>query len=203
MSKLKTHCDLLEEKIREVLVPYPDPMSRKDFRTACRIGTRTSIYLLKSGLVPCVHTGKKTRCYKISKADVAEYLRRREMEPGYYTPPSGWYRDYPNHKPPASSVQTRIEYKIISKLLIRQYFEEQLASYPDVMSAAQISQATGYNAKTVAGWCRNGKLKSILQQPRYMVPKVWLLDFMASDEYNNICRKSGKHYAVIRELNQK
>ena len=156
MSKLKIHCDPLEEKIREVLAPYPDPMSRKDFRTACRIGTRTSIYLLKSGLVPCVHTGKKTRCYKISKADVAEYLRRREMEPGYYTPPSGWYQDYPNHKPPASSVQTRIKYEIISKLLIRQYFEEQLASYPDVMSAAQISQATGYNAKTVAGWCRNG-----------------------------------------------
>lgn len=82
-------------------------------------------------------------------------------------------------------------------------YDIHLEPYPDVMSAAQISQATGYNAKTVAVWCRNGKLKSILQQPRYMVPKVWLLDFMASDEYNNICRKSGKHYAVIRELNQK
>lgn len=46
-------------------------MSRNDFRIACHIGTRTSLYLLQSGLVPCIHTGKRTRCYKIAKADVA------------------------------------------------------------------------------------------------------------------------------------
>ena len=46
------------------------------FRQACHIGTRTSLYLLQSGLVPCLHTGKRTRCYKIVKADVAAYLRR-------------------------------------------------------------------------------------------------------------------------------
>ena len=71
------------------------------FRKACRIGTRTSIYLLQSGLVPCENTGKQTRCYKIAKSDVAAYLRRRLAEPAYYTPPSGWYKNYPNHKPPA------------------------------------------------------------------------------------------------------
>ena len=76
-------------------------MGRTDFRKACRIGTRTSIYLLQSGLVPCENTGKQTRCYKIAKANVAAYLRRRLTEPEYYTPPSGWYKNYPNHKPPA------------------------------------------------------------------------------------------------------
>ena len=64
---------------------------------------RQSIYLLQSGLVPCENTGKQTRCYKIAKADVAAYLRRRLAEPAYYTPPSGWYKNYPNHKPPAFS----------------------------------------------------------------------------------------------------
>lgn len=71
----------LEKQIAAQLAGYPDPMSRTDLRRACRIGTRTSLYLLQSGLVPCTHTGKKTRCYKIAKADVAEYLRRREREP--------------------------------------------------------------------------------------------------------------------------
>lgn len=57
----------LIKNIQKVLKPYPDPMSRNDFRETCKIGTRTSLYLLKSGLVPCIHTGKKTRCYKILK----------------------------------------------------------------------------------------------------------------------------------------
>ena len=44
--------DRLAEEIDVLLAPYPDPMSRNDFRQACHIGTRTSLYLLQSGLVP-------------------------------------------------------------------------------------------------------------------------------------------------------
>ncbi len=157
--------------------------------------------LLQSGLVPCTHTGKKTRCYKIAKADVAEYLRRREREPEYYTAPSGWYKNYPGHKPPARPLVQSINCEIVSRLLIRRCFEEQLAGSPDVLTAAQIARLTGYSAKTVSRWCSAGRLKSILRQPKYMVPKVWLLEFLASDDYNNICRKSGRHYAMIREFN--
>ncbi len=65
--------DRLAKEIDALLAPYPDSMSRNDFRIACHIGTRTSLYLLLSGLVPCIHTGKRTRCYKIAKADVAAY----------------------------------------------------------------------------------------------------------------------------------
>ena len=157
--------------------------------------------LLQSGLVPCTHTGKKTRCYKIAKADVAEYLRYREREPEYYTAPSGWYKNYPGHKPPARPLVQSINCEIVSRLLIRRCFEEQLAGSPDVLTAAQIARLTGYSAKTVSRWCSAGRLKSILRQPKYMVPKVWLLDFLASDDYNSICRKSGRHYAMIREFN--
>ena len=78
MKKKTISNDSLKEKIEEILTPYPDPMSRNDFRIVCHIGTRTSLYLLQSGLVPCKNNGKKTRCYKIAKKDVAEYLYRRE-----------------------------------------------------------------------------------------------------------------------------
>lgn len=194
--------DRLEKQIAAQLAGYPDPMSRTDLRRACRIGTRTSLYLLQSGLVPCTHTGKKTRCYKIAKADVAEYLRRREREPEYYTAPSGWYKNYPGHKPPARPLVQSINYEIVNRLLIRRCFEEQLAGSPDVLTAAQIARLTGYSAKTVSRWCSAGRLKSILRQPKYMVPKVWLLDFLVSDDYNNICRKSGRHYAMIRKISK-
>lgn len=36
----------LEKEIAATLAACPDPMSRTDFRKACHIGTRTSIYLL-------------------------------------------------------------------------------------------------------------------------------------------------------------
>ncbi len=87
MKKKLVSKDPLAEKIEEILTPYPDPMSRNDFRIVCHIGTRTSLYLLQSGLVPCKNNGKRTRCYKIAKKDVAEYLYRRESDPMHYTPP--------------------------------------------------------------------------------------------------------------------
>ena len=60
MKKKTVSNDSLKEKIEEILTPYPDPMSRNDFRIVCQIGTRTSLYLLQSGLVPCKNNGKKT-----------------------------------------------------------------------------------------------------------------------------------------------
>lgn len=52
MKKSNLFQDALEREIQDLLAPYPDPMGRTDFRKACRIATRTSLYLLQSGLVP-------------------------------------------------------------------------------------------------------------------------------------------------------
>ena len=96
MKKETVSKDPLAEKIEEILTPYPDPMSRNDFRIVCHIGTRTSLYLLQSGLVPCKNNGKKTRCYKIAKKDVAEYLYRRESDPMHTLRPAGGITTTPN-----------------------------------------------------------------------------------------------------------
>ena len=190
----------LKEKIKEILTPYPDPMSRNDFRIACHIGTRTSLYLLQSGLVPCKNNGKKTRCYKIAKKDVAEYLYRRESDPMRYTPPSGWYYNYPKHKKPAASLERKLNYKGEERLLAKEWYEQQLANYPDVLTVAQVCEVTGYQRHTILKWCSKGLLKTILQTPKYMIPKVWLLEFVTSDFFNEIGRKCGKHYAAIKEI---
>ena len=44
MNEQTTTQDRLAEEIDALLAPYPDPMSRNDFRIACHIGTRTSLY---------------------------------------------------------------------------------------------------------------------------------------------------------------
>ena len=142
MKKSNLFQDTLEREIQDLLAPYPDPMGRTDFRKACRIGTRTSIYLLQSGLVPCENTGKQTRCYKIAKADVAAYLRRRLAEPAYYTPPSGWYKNYPAHKPPAFSLNGALVLTDTVRQRIRRWYERLLARQPDVLNARQIARIT-------------------------------------------------------------
>ena len=190
MKKTNLFQDALERQIQDLLAPYPDPMGRTDFRKACRIGTRTSLYLLQSGLVPCENTGKQTRCYKIAKSDVAAYLRRRLAEPAYYTPPSGWYKNYPNHKPPAFGLN--------GALLLTD-----AARQPDVLDARQIAQVTGYASRTVSRWCTEGRLKAFPYQHTYKVPKEWLLEFLTSEDYNSITRKSKEHYAMIAAVEPK
>ena len=155
---------------------------------------------LQSGLVPCKNNGKKTRCYKIAKKDVAEYLYRRESDPMHYTPPSGWYYNYPKHKKPAASLERKLNYKGEERLLAKKWYEQQLANYPDVLTVAQVCEVTGYQRHTILKWCSKGLLKTILQTPKYMIPKVWLLEFVTSDFFNEISRKCGKHYAAIKEI---
>ena len=197
MKKANLFQDTLERQIQDLLASYPDPMGRTDFRKACRIGTRTSIYLLQSGLVPCENTGKQTRCYKIAKADVAAYLRRRLAEPAYYTPPSGWYKNYPNHKPPAFGLNGALVLTDATRRRVRRWYENLLARQPDVLDAHQIARVTGYASRTVSHWCAEGRLKAFSHQHTYKVPKEWLLEFLTSEDYNSITRKSKEHYAMI------
>lgn len=54
-------------KYRYLLNQYPETVQKEQFRIICHISKRTARYLLQSGLVPCVQSGKKTRNYTIMK----------------------------------------------------------------------------------------------------------------------------------------
>ena len=54
-------------KIKET---YPEKIGLEQMRVICHISKKTARYLLKSGLVPCIDTGKKTRQYIINTKDV-------------------------------------------------------------------------------------------------------------------------------------
>lgn len=97
------------------------------------------------------------------------------------TPPSGWYYNYPKHKKPAASLERKLNYKGEERLLAKEWYEQQLANYPDVLTVAQVCEVTGYQRHTILKWCSKGLLKTILQTPKYMIPKVWLLEFVTSD----------------------
>ena len=51
-------------KYRYLLNQYPETVQKEQFRIICHISKRTARYLLQSGLVPCVQSGKKTPLQK-------------------------------------------------------------------------------------------------------------------------------------------
>ena len=110
------------------------------------------------------------------------------------------YKTYPKHKKPAASLERKLNYKGEERLLAKEWYEQQLANYPDVLTVAQVCEVTGYQRHTILKWCSKGLLKTILQTPKYMIPKVWLLEFVTSDFFNEISRKCGKHYVAIKEI---
>ena len=65
----------------KILEEYPNGMTKDQFYRVARINKQHAKYLLDSGLVPCINTGKKTRKYHIATHDVITYLSDREDNP--------------------------------------------------------------------------------------------------------------------------
>ena len=75
----------------KILEDYPNGMTKDQFYRVARINKQHAKYLLDSGLVPCINTGKKTRKYHIATHDVITYLCDREDNPEKYKVPMGFY----------------------------------------------------------------------------------------------------------------
>ena len=77
--------------IVQQLDALPATITKDQFYRICHISKRHAKYLLDSGLVKCVDSGKKTRKYKIEMKDVLAYLIDRELDPEKYRAPAGYY----------------------------------------------------------------------------------------------------------------
>lgn len=170
----------------------PDVITKEQFYRICHISKSTALTLLKNGTVPCEHSGKKTRCYKIKKEDVKKYLESKGKFPEYYTVPRGWYANSPTKPPYALSEDTT------NKLYA--YYAELLSDYKDVMLAQDIVKLTGYAKATINGWCAKGHLDSFEKENKYYIPKVFLIEFFCSTYFCSIIRKTSWHIQTINEF---
>ena len=75
--------------IVQQLDALPATITKDQFYRICHISKRHAKYLLDSGLVKCVDSGKKTRKYKIEMKDVLAYLIDRELDPEKIPRPFG------------------------------------------------------------------------------------------------------------------
>ena len=158
----------------------PDIITKDQLYRICHISKSTALYLLRSGKIPCEYTGKKTRCYKIKKADVITYLEKRKVFPESYSAPAGWYKGNYTVK-----MKTEVPKQVLENM--RLYYTELFAQYPDVMT-------------TINNWCKKGYLRAFKRNNVNHIPKVYLIEFFCSKYFRTIVRKSDWHIRVLREF---
>jgi len=170
----------------------PEVMTLDQLYQISHISKSTARFLLRSGKIPCLYSGKKTRCYKILKADVKTYLADREQFPEYYKATRGWYSKYSSPdltNPPVPVIREDMH----------EYYAYLLQKYPDVLDTLLISRITGYGKTSINNWCNKNKLQHFLNKGRNMIPKVYLIDYFCSVHFRTIARKSEWHRKVLIE----
>lgn len=171
----------------------PDILAKEQVRLLCHCSKRTALYYLKSGKLPCLYSGKKTRCYKIRKEDLIAFIEDRENHPEFYTVPEGWYG--------GSGRMIRRRYSSAVKIDgedLHEYYHFLLKEYPDVLEVKKISEITGYAIPVINHWCNKGKVKHFVIGARNMIPKTYLVDFFCSNSSRTISRKSEWHISSLQ-----
>ena len=171
----------------------PDIITKDQLYKICHISKSTALYLLRSGKIPCEYTGKKTRCYKIKKADVITYLEKRKVFPESYSAPAGWYKGNYTVKMSAEVPEQTLEN-------MKLYYTELFAQYPDVLTATEISKVIGYGTTSINNWCKKGHLKAFKRNNMNHIPKVYIIEFCCSKYFRTITRKSDWHIWVLQEF---
>lgn len=183
---------------RAEILQMPDTFSLEDFRAKCHIGKNTARFYLQTGLVKCHHNGKKTRCYTIRKTDLLAALTEYEAQPNKFAVPREVYAPKSREKDPQLS-----DDDLLSPIT-EVYYQGKLSRLPDdVLTLAQIAALTGYTPDVLRRWCAQKRIKHLAVSARIMVPKVFLLEFLLSPEYNQIPRKSPAHLNDLLLLRKK
>ena len=183
------------------LKDYPDVMNMEQMRAVCHISKRTAQYLLRFNLIPHTCTNKKTHKYSIKKSDIIYFIKDRKAHPGKYAAPDKWYVN--------GEVDEKAYYKSLQprppkeKELFRQYYEEMLSEVSDVVSVTDVMAITGYSRGAILRWIHGGKLRTLRLLQKYMVPKVYLLDWLCSDKYNKMQKKSQEHINALWDIQER
>ena len=179
---------------RTALAALPRLMSAGELCCALHVNKQTALGLIHSGLLPLVVEHRHNCCYSVRKSDLEALLRHLEL--------------CPDQRPIfvetlRKSVSRRYQHRIrilpptVSASNLRRYYETALASWPAILNVHDICRFTGYQRSAVRNWMLRGELPFITREPRYEVPKPWLIDYLCSEQYNAKNRKSELH---VRQL---
>lgn len=139
----------LEDYCSAILEQYPEYITKEQMYRICHISKKTCLFLLESGLVPNIDSGKKTCRFKIKTVDVIQYLKTRDKAPARFQVPNGYYSSTNVEKSGEKLLSYDEEFPPETVACMRRFYEEHLAKYPDVMSVRQVAKFTGYCTNSV------------------------------------------------------
>ena len=180
------------KKYENLRTKYKDPISLDQLRVICKIAKRSARYLVENGIIPAVDTGRKTWRYQIAIDDVIEYLRRRDRE-GSMIPAgatSSW--EPSDSKRSYSQIVSRGQEREVVK-----YFAEVYADFPDVLSTDDMAAMAGMHKKSFMRILKDGYIKVLASEPRYIVPKVYFWDYIASRRFIDAWSNSDEFIRIL------
>ncbi len=174
----------------------PETLSMEQIRIICHISKLTARFYVKSGLLKNTNSGKKTRCYSVSREDFLQFIEEYKQDPIRFQPPPEWYRENGKTSPKRWRKPVLGHAETYCKHL---YYTNLLQTYPDLLTIEHLTQITGYSRTALQKWIRCDKIKALMTTPKILVPKRHLLDFLISEFCERISVKSPTH---IEHLNR-
>lgn len=83
---------------------------------------------------------------------------------------------------------------------VRKYYSEKLKKYPDIVFSEDVQLITGYAKESVRKRIKSEKLLGIVSKRKFIIAKDDLLDFLRSQYYLGITRKSKEHISDFIKL---
>jgi len=183
------------KKYENLRTKYKDPISLDQLRVICKIAKRSARYLVENGIIPAVDTGRKTWRYRIAIDDVIDYLRRRDREGSMIPAGATSSREPSTNKRSYSQVVPRGQEREVAK-----YFAEVYADYPDVLTTDDMAAMAGMHKKSFMRILKDGHIKVLAREPRYIVPKVYFWDFIASRQFIDAWSNSDEFIRVLEDF---
>jgi hypothetical protein len=176
---------------------YPETISLDQLHRICRIAKRSARCLVENGIIPATDTGRTTWRWRIALDDAIDYLRRRDQHGSMI--PQGAVNNKKNKNYAtgkrdsfAQLVKPGQEHEVAA------YFTRLCAEYGDVLTAVDIAEIFGLQKNSVLRLLNAGHIKSIANSPQYIVPKSYLLEFVATRRFMEI-RTSSERFNELLE----
>lgn len=160
-------------------------ISKEQFCRDYHVGKATALWLIQTGLLPAIDTGRKTGRYLIADTDIQTYLHQRELDPKKYrykgTPPSS----------SGVSLEPRQARAALAGLW---------SDIPDLLRLRDVAQLLGYDERVIVRWRREWGLQYLQASQFIYYPKQYLIDFILSPLGQTQYPKSPEHIELLNKI---
>jgi len=172
----------------------PDTISKDHFCKICHMSKRTATKYLGT-VIPCNDNGKKTHRYTITKTDLIDFLERYPERHNITVLPTvcRYSKTAFSTKPLSCSVMA----------FMHEYYTRILHSEKEILRVIDICRITGYGKTAVNTWFNSGDLCYVVIRGVKHTAKEALIDFLSSDGFDKIFRKSAWHLRQIEIIRHK